>query len=476
MVSVGMGTRSGSFGCVASLLVANACYRAPATTDARGDADDARIDSSPVDTASVDGAMDASTARSWGTPELIETFSFGNTIEPSVAINESGQIIVAWIDDGGTGQLTGALWGNEYSPSTGWADARPIASTPSAWYPHATIGPDGRGVVVWTESAENDPTYAPMAVRYSPGSGWSPAESAANIAGTRGNGGGSTLAPPPDTLVSQSSDGHILIAYPTIWAKTGIADTIVNIYDPATGWGNAQALLSTPVYLVRAQMDADGLGVIAVIDNQSCSIVRQIKNLGWTEFTLDDIGNLSCVDSLAAGSSGALLVAAGDVPKSGSGLDLDEKAYTGAWQPTQTLISAQQPYSARNVLAIGADLSSVLVVSELSDDSTVSWSGSPPGAAVPVTSHGFDSYAVRTDQVGQHHVLLSQSSATGAMVTRMDASWHADELSLQGSCGPIPGLSLPAALAIANNDRAVAVWAAQPMNGGLCNLWAVRRE
>lgn len=460
---------------VLAIFLAGACHKTVAVN----------VDAEPAD-AGVDGPTTDAAQLTWTAPELVETFSFGNAIQPSAAIDPAGDIVVAWIDDGGTGGFTGEVWGNIYSATTGWGEARKISSNANGNFPHATIGPDGRAVVVWTESAPDDPLYSVVSARFTAGFGWSTPEAAGNIGGFRGMGPGNQLLPPPPAIVSTNTNGHILIAYPTRVGVSGTPpgpnDAVVNKYDPATGWGTAHTALTHPVFLVSAAIDFDGFGLLTVIDtqNSTCDLVREVAGVGWATLPLEDIGNLGCVDRVAGGTNGATIMTAGDIAASGSGLDFDVKTIDETGARTTTLLS-NITFPSATILAIGPDATSSVVIASLANQGTKEWRPVMQGAqTVSVMDKPATAGAVVSRIDHTFGVLLAAAKAGTVTLTRLDAhgTWHVDETMFDGACpsgvGP-PLIPMPfVSVAIADTDRAVAVWSAAPVSGGPCNIYALR--
>jgi hypothetical protein len=453
---------------LALLALVSGCHRTVAPN----------ADAPPGD-ASLDGAPDAA-ILSWTAPELVETFSFGNAVLPSAAIDAAGDIVVAWIDDGGMNLPIGEVWANVYSATANeWGEARRISTNANGTFPRATIAPDGRAVVVWTESAPDDPLYAIAASRFATGFGWSPPELAGNIGGFRGTGPGNQLLPPPPPTVAANARGQILLAYPTRVGVTGVPpganDTIINKYDPTTGWGTATTLLPQPAFLVAAAIDPDGLGVVAEIDNGSCKLVREVAGVGWATMPLSDIGDLACIDHLAVGRNNTTIMTAGDIPAAGSGLDFDVQTIDGTGATTVTLAPNVMPYGFPTLVAVGDDAATSLVLAAV-QGTTKEWT---PVAAtttpntVMSQSFGAGSAALRADNTFAI-LLASNAPPDQGSVSRRDAAgtWHVDEAVVHGSCGPVPVPVI--ATAIADTDRAVAVWSAAPANGGLCDIHAIR--
>jgi hypothetical protein len=248
---------------------------------------------------------------------------------------------------------------------------------------------------------------------------------------------------------------------------------VVNKFDPATGWGVTQTLLAHPVSLVTSALDADGLGIVIQIDDGTCNLVREVMNVGWATSPLKDIGNLSCMDTVAGGTQGATIMTAGDIPPTGTGLDFDVRTIDAGGAQTTTLSPNQTPYQARHILAIGSDVSTSLVVSALGDGTTAQWGPVSDSTPTQVMNETFNAGTSSSHGDFTYGVLLATPRPSSSVISRFDrVGWHIGEAEISGACPPLPE-PLPV-VAIASTDRAIVVWSAAPVGGGLCNINAIR--
>jgi Bacterial Ig-like domain len=108
----------------------------------------------------------------WGTPVPIETANDGLASLPRLAVDPSGDAIVAWQHSDGTRV---SIWANHYSVGSGWGTEVMIESPPAgdAAEPWVDIDSHGNALTVW---AQSDGTHTAIwANRYVAGTGWSTA-------------------------------------------------------------------------------------------------------------------------------------------------------------------------------------------------------------------------------------------------------------------------------------------------------------
>jgi hypothetical protein len=108
----------------------------------------------------------------WGTPVPIETANDGLASLPRLAVDPSGDAIVAWQHSDGTRV---SIWSNHYSVGSGWGTEVMIEPPPAgdAAEPWVDIDSHGNALTVW---AQSDGTHTAIwANRYVAGTGWSTA-------------------------------------------------------------------------------------------------------------------------------------------------------------------------------------------------------------------------------------------------------------------------------------------------------------
>ena len=105
----------------------------------------------------------------WGSAILIENVHAGDAGLTRLAVDASGDAIVAWEQSDGTRV---SIWSNRYSVGSGWGTETMIQPTPAgdAAEPWVDMDSHGNALTVWTQSDGTHTTT--WANRYLAGSGW----------------------------------------------------------------------------------------------------------------------------------------------------------------------------------------------------------------------------------------------------------------------------------------------------------------
>jgi len=188
----------------------------------------------------------------WGTAGLIEGGS-GEVGEPQIALDGSGNAIVVWDQDDGTG--VGSIYANRYVAGSGWGTATAIESDDiNVGRPMIAVNGSGHAVAVWPES--EGANYSFHANRYTAGSGWGTATNIGIVTGevTR-------------YKIAMDKDGNAI----AVWSQSdGTANNIyTNYYVPETGWGTAKTLENEPYDAWSPEIAFDGYGDAIAVWTQS---------------------------------------------------------------------------------------------------------------------------------------------------------------------------------------------------------------
>jgi len=87
----------------------------------------------------------------WGTATLIETDNAGDAVNPRVAVDGAGNVVVVWNQNDGT---QSRIYSNRYVVSVGtWGTAKPIdtKNLGDAFIPNVVMDSPGNAVVVWNQ-------------------------------------------------------------------------------------------------------------------------------------------------------------------------------------------------------------------------------------------------------------------------------------------------------------------------------------
>lgn len=113
----------------------------------------------------------------WGSATLLETIDTqpaNLTINPQLAVDNSGNAIVVWPHNDGARDN---LWSNRYDVSTGWGTEEQLEShNETAVYPALAMNRGGTAIVVWAKYDTSTGTASYPSRRYIPGTGWATEE------------------------------------------------------------------------------------------------------------------------------------------------------------------------------------------------------------------------------------------------------------------------------------------------------------
>jgi len=118
------------------------------------------------------------TDSNWGTPERIDDFDDGDTVEPDIAVDGMGIAHAVWSQSDPDFRN---IWANQYTPGTGWG-ASELIEPPNddpledddATVPRAAVNTAGNAFVVWRQTFQDWGSI--WSNRLDPGTGWMTAE------------------------------------------------------------------------------------------------------------------------------------------------------------------------------------------------------------------------------------------------------------------------------------------------------------
>lgn len=162
------------------------------------------------------------TAGVWGSTELVENNS-GSAGFPQVAFDGGGNAMAVWRQ--GSGGLS-SIYANRYTETDGWGEATLIEdNSPRADIPQIALDSSGNAMAVWQQQSNS--YYSIYANRYIAGSGWGDAELLEN------DDAGHAHSP----QVTFDGSGNAI----TVWHQYDGTryNQWANRYTPEDGWGTA---------------------------------------------------------------------------------------------------------------------------------------------------------------------------------------------------------------------------------------------
>jgi hypothetical protein len=213
----------------------------------------------------------------WGVAQLIEAEDGYDAYSPQVAMDEDGNAIVVWAQEGGiVGGTMMSIWSNRFYVGVGWASANFFeldVDSGGASYPQVAVGGDGNAVAVWEQA---DGTRKSIwSNRYVIGIGW----------------GDVQLIEAYDEYeyefgarVAVDRDGNAIAVWRYVYsAEQGIWS---NRYVVGVGWGDAEPVeidsLSAGSPQVAMDRDGNAIAVWEQWDGQnSIWSNRYVVGVGW---------------------------------------------------------------------------------------------------------------------------------------------------------------------------------------------------
>jgi hypothetical protein len=183
-------------------------------------------------------------AGGWETPELLELMDGSAAVNPRIAMNASGQAVVAWHQQ----EAIANIYVNRYAPGAGWQGPQSIEAHPmDSLNPLVAVTPSGLAVVSWIQRDAGG-QWDLLASSAAAGGAWSapvPVEhDAANVAST-------------DRDLVAAPDGSVVTAWRQL---NGEYQCLAAFFRADSGWAQPQRLDSQPANCQDVRVAADAMG------------------------------------------------------------------------------------------------------------------------------------------------------------------------------------------------------------------------
>jgi len=196
----------------------------------------------------TDVASNFSSMLSWGIPQSISVFHFGE--EPKVAVNASGNGVALWKE--GDYENNRALATSFYTAGVGWSnlfeEIQGTTFTPSAH--QVAIDSAGNVTAVWNHPDGTE--YRVWSRRYTAGAGWGTTQRVDSSTGSS-----------HEPHMASNAAGSVIVVWPQ-W-DAGKFNIWANRYVPGVGWGTAQLIENNPGNARQPRVGMDNSGNAVVV-------------------------------------------------------------------------------------------------------------------------------------------------------------------------------------------------------------------
>jgi len=157
----------------------------------------------------------------WGSPVLVGRGEGGDAWAPQIAMDRSGNSVVAWTQEVGT---RGTVWANRYESGAGWGRPSLIGDDSARDFglPRVAISESGDAIAVWEAFTDDVLGRSVWESRYVAGQGWT---TASPVPGASENS--------QEAQVGMGPNGTALVVWEAILLGVGS-----NRFVPGTGWSD----------------------------------------------------------------------------------------------------------------------------------------------------------------------------------------------------------------------------------------------
>ena len=300
------------------------------------------------------------TAKSWRTPQVIDTHGAGLAEAPQTAFDGAGNATVVWTfvtRDAITGNPTSEVWSRRYSPPTGWGTPARLTQVVDGGVEDLRLAvlTSGEAVATWVQQTGWDADL--YSSRYVMGTGWAPAVLVEQNAGEA------------KSLRVAFSSGTAF----AVWLQeTGPAETEdvwASRYVAGTGW-------STPVLIeqrddgagdpvIAASADGSAIAVWGQSDNDSAMRMnRYVPGAGWAGDSTITAATDYPDDELAVAMDDAGRAVVAYTRDGFSGGVFGMRYANGSWSTPEPLRASPLFYPARLTIAMKGSGEAVVLWAE----------------------------------------------------------------------------------------------------------------
>ena len=178
------------------------------------------------------GSPPPAAGKSWGTPQLIETYNTGDAAAPQVVFDASGNAVAVWVQFGAAGSY---IFANRYVAGSGWGTPQPVEGNDVGDARGLQVANDANGnaIAVWAKF--DGARYNIMSNRYTAGTGWgAPQLIETNDVGTAGS-----------PQIALDANGNAIAVWSQVLPALLVGQRVsilANRYTVGSGWGTAQPI------------------------------------------------------------------------------------------------------------------------------------------------------------------------------------------------------------------------------------------
>lgn len=296
---------------------------------------------------------DAATG-SWGSARLLESGT-GQAGAARVAVSAAGEAMAVWYQESATGLAS--IWSNRFTAGN-WATAQVVDTDETAghqaYFPDVAIDSNGNAMAVWHQS--DGTRYNVWARRYVPGSGWIGEQ-------TLESGTGGAVYP----SIAIAADGTAI----AVWQQSnGTSDDVMSNRFAGT-WGTAEVIDSGTDDALFSKVAVDGNGnAVAIWYQNDDTLGASVRHVwtnrfntasGWeTPLRLVEDAGTFPNPTIAMNAAGAAIAAWEQWDGTRSNIDVRRYVVGSGWTATERIETGDLDAYAPNIGVAGNGNAAVL--------------------------------------------------------------------------------------------------------------------